>query len=60
MEPVIYYTQGCDVLTTIGGLHQFMKWDRPLLTVCFQFSVLERYFGSFLLSFIIILTVNLN
>ena len=51
MEPVIYYTQGCDVLTSVGGLHQFMKWDRPLLTVCFQFFSFREILWKF--SFVI-------
>ncbi|ACL02276.1 tRNA guanosine(34) transglycosylase Tgt [Desulfatibacillum aliphaticivorans] len=28
----LYLRPGCDVIDEFGGLHQFMNWDRPLLT----------------------------
>jgi queuine tRNA-ribosyltransferase len=28
----LYLRPGCDVLRTMGGLHKFMQWDKPILT----------------------------
>lgn len=28
----LYLRPGCDVLRTMGGLHTFMHWDKPILT----------------------------
>ncbi|MGE5313362.1 MAG: tRNA guanosine(34) transglycosylase Tgt [Acidobacteriota bacterium] len=28
----LYLRPGCDVLRSMGGLHAFMNWDRPILT----------------------------
>ena len=28
----LYLRPGCDIISGAGGLHQFMNWDRPILT----------------------------
>tara|TARA_R110000868_G_scaffold411732_1_gene708166 strand:+ start:2135 stop:3262 length:1128 start_codon:yes stop_codon:yes gene_type:complete len=28
----LYLRPGCDIITKAGGLHAFMKWDKPILT----------------------------
>ncbi|MEX0607889.1 MAG: tRNA guanosine(34) transglycosylase Tgt [Balneolaceae bacterium] len=28
----LYLRPGCDIIRKAGGLHQFMQWDRPILT----------------------------
>ena len=40
----LYLRPGCDVLNTFKGLHNFMRWDRPLLTDSggFQFFSLAK------------------
>ncbi len=40
----LYLRPGCDVIDTMGGLHQFIHWDRPMLTDSggFQFFSLAK------------------
>ncbi len=28
----LYLRPGCDIITNAGGLHEFIKWDKPILT----------------------------
>ena len=28
----LYLRPGCEIITNAGGLHEFIKWDRPILT----------------------------
>lgn len=40
----LYLRPGCDVISHMGGLHEFIRWDRPMLTDSggFQFFSLAK------------------
>lgn len=41
----LHFTPGEDVVAAAGGLHQFMQWDKPLMTDSGGFQVLSLGFG---------------
>lgn len=41
----LYLRPGAEVVETLGGLHKFMNWDRPILTDSGGFQVFSLGFG---------------